>query len=456
MNIEEVLAQIPEIDAFLSVDEMDESTFQLQQKYPDLVAVDQVGESQKKHPIYRIRIGNGSHKALIFGCPHPNEPIGSMMLEQLTRILCENEELRTQLDTTFHIIKCVDPDGLNLNKGWLKGPFTYKNYASHFFRPAGVKQVEWTFPYDYKNYHFHDPLPETKAIMRVIDEVEPEFLYSLHNSSFGGVYWYVSQNRKDVVENLAKAAERVDLPLNLGEPEAPYCQTYKEAIYELPQSSASYDYYEEHLDKDPAEVMKGGGCSADYLDTKRDDAFSLICEMPYFYCPASNDVSICEDLTRREAIMKGYEIRETITEKLKELVRVLEVYADPASSCMLALQERVEDKDDYKNAELALMDAHPEMFDIPCTAASRFDSLFGTPWYILLAFGMVITSAKETLETVKEEEAIAKLHKIIEEADAYLQAECDKIEQEVPCQPIPIRKLVSVQLESALLALGMK
>ena len=34
--------------------------------------------------------------------------------------------------------------------------------------------------------------------------------------------------------------------------------------------------------------------------------------------------------------------------------------------------------------------------------------------------------------------------------------ECDKINEKVPCQPIEVRKLVSVQMESALIALGME
>lgn len=455
MNIEDVLKQIPEIPVFLSVEEMDESTMALQKQYPKLVSVDQVGESEKHHPIYRMRIGKGKKKALIFGCPHPNEPIGSMMLEHFAHILCENEELREQLDTTFHIIKCVDPDGLKLNEGWLKGPFTYYNYASHFFRPAGPKQVEWTFPFHYKKYRFDDALPETKAIMNVIDEVKPDFMYSLHNSSFGGVYWYVSKERKEIVDRLENAAKRVDLPLSLGEPEVPFAKVYRQAVYEIPQSAASYDFYEANLDKDPSEVMSGGGCSADYLDTKGKDAWTLVCEMPYFYCPDSNDLSLCENLTRREAIVKGYEIKEPLMVKLKELYAKLEPYADPKSSCMIALKERVEDKQDFKDAQFALMDANPQEYDVPCTVASRFDSFYGAPWYTLIAFGMVISAAKETLASLCDEAGKQEMDNVIQEAKSFCKAGCDHIEKEVPCEPIPIRKLVSVQMESALLALGM-
>lgn len=456
MKIEEVLNLIPEINEFMSVDEMDASTFALAEKYPQLVSIDQVGESSEHHPIYRLKIGEGSKKALIFGCPHPNEPIGAMMIEHLSRILCENPSLLKELDTSFHFIKCVDPDGLNLNKGWLKGPFSYYNYATHFYRPASIRQVEWTFPFHYKNYSFDDALPETKAIMKVIDEVKPDFLYSLHNSSFGGVYWYITKEKKEIIERLGDAAKRVDLPLSLGEPEVPYCKVYKEAIYELPQSGASYDYLEANLDKDPAEVMKGGGCSVDYLDTVRPDAYGLVCEMPYFYCPQSNNLELCDDMTRKEAILKGFEISDQYLDKLKSAVAILKKYAHTDSNCMCALLERCENNQDHRQAQIALMETQRDEYEVPCTKASKFDNLIGTPWYTLIAFGMVITEAKRTLEKNDDEPIKKELETLIDECEQYVKEECDKINEKVPCQPIEVRKLVSVQMESALIALGME
>lgn len=52
---------------------------------------------------------------------------------------------------------------------WLKGPYTISNYTRGFFRPAGDEMVEWTFPIDYKTLHFHDVMPETQAVMDLID-----------------------------------------------------------------------------------------------------------------------------------------------------------------------------------------------------------------------------------------------------------------------------------------------
>ena len=66
------------------------------------------------------------------------------------------------------------------------------------YRPPSHQQIEWTFPIQYKSLEFDDPLPETRALMDLIAEVRPDFIYSLHNSGFGGVYFYVSEDAESL------------------------------------------------------------------------------------------------------------------------------------------------------------------------------------------------------------------------------------------------------------------
>ncbi|MCR4401132.1 MAG: M14 family zinc carboxypeptidase, partial [Syntrophomonadaceae bacterium] len=147
MNLlERTLAAIPDYRTFFTVDELDLSTRRLAAEYPGLVELTTAGLSRDGHPILQLRIGSGRRRALLFGCPHPNEPIGAMMLEYLSRRLCEDPDLLRELDYTWYIIKCVDVDGTRLNEGWFKGPFTPLHYAMHFYRPAMHQQMEWTFP----------------------------------------------------------------------------------------------------------------------------------------------------------------------------------------------------------------------------------------------------------------------------------------------------------------------
>ena len=136
-----VIEAVPEYQDFLTVDELHQSILELGEEYPGLVSVKAIGQSAGGAPIYEYRIGEGRNHALLFGFPHPNEPIGSMMLHFLTRELARNERLRNHFDFTWHIVICAEPDKARLNEGWFKGDLTLTRYARHFYRPPSHQQV---------------------------------------------------------------------------------------------------------------------------------------------------------------------------------------------------------------------------------------------------------------------------------------------------------------------------
>ena len=148
------------------------------------------------------------------------------------------------LDYTFYIVKAWDADGLVRNEGWLKGPYTIFNYSRNFFRPAANLQVDWTFPIDYKELHFHNIMPETQAMKNLIDRIKPAFTYALHNAGFGGVYWYVTEDVPALYPGLREAVERQGIPLHLGEPESPAIPQLAPAVLLAEGIEAEYDYFE--------------------------------------------------------------------------------------------------------------------------------------------------------------------------------------------------------------------
>ena len=62
--------------------------------------------------------------------------------------------------------------------------------------------------------------------MDLIDEIKPTFIYSLHNAGFGGAYWYISKEVREVFDDFIKAANKQNIPVHYGEPEAPYCEEF--------------------------------------------------------------------------------------------------------------------------------------------------------------------------------------------------------------------------------------
>jgi hypothetical protein len=76
MEFEKYLNSVPDFPDFYTVDELDQRTKDLAEKYPKSVRVFVGGRSRNGHPIHVLKIGKGRSAALFFGCPHPNEPIG--------------------------------------------------------------------------------------------------------------------------------------------------------------------------------------------------------------------------------------------------------------------------------------------------------------------------------------------------------------------------------------------
>jgi len=455
--VRRVLDAVPDYRAFKTVEELDQASRELARRHPDRVALEEIGKSREGHPILCLRIGGGRGRALFFGFPHPNEPIGSMMLDYLAQRLAEDEDLARSFDLTWYIVKCVDPDGARLNEGWFKGPFTPYHYATNYYRPAGNQQVEWTFPISYKSLQFDSPIPETRALMNIIDRARPDFVYSLHNAGFGGVYFYVSRACPSLYEPFHALVRAEGLPLSLGEPEMPFAKTFERAIYEMPGTRDIYDYYEEYTDKDPAAMIGSGTSSVDYARSANENAFVLVCEMPYFYDPRVDDTSPT-DISRREAILAKLDRDEENTEF------VARFYREAVEAGRLSLDTPFRRAVDFflthavpaRRAQRQWAEQNPEL-ERPATVAERFDNFEGRQFYQLLLLGLTARLFRAEAEAARKEGRSADAAAHDEAAGRLadrLRQKADELEAGLDYTVIPIRKLVRVQLGSAFLAAG--
>ncbi|KKN56240.1 hypothetical protein LCGC14_0574470, partial [marine sediment metagenome] len=218
-----------------------------------------------------------------------------MSLEFLSHFLAENPEITKETGYTWYLIKAIDIDGAILNEGWFKGEFNPLKYAKNYYRPAPPEQVEWTFPVNYKKLKFETPLPETQALMHLIQELKPKFMYSLHNSAFGGVYFYVSSGVGKLFSELVNFVKSEQMPLHLGESEAPFIKKLHDAVFQLGGIQEQYDFAESKGIENPQVFIKMGTSSFDYQ--KRivgEKSLNLVCEMPYFYHQDIQDTSLTE------------------------------------------------------------------------------------------------------------------------------------------------------------------
>jgi hypothetical protein len=445
-DLQVVLDAVPDYPVFLTVDELKASSQRLAAQYPERVQLEEVGRSRQGEAIEVLKIGDGRKKALLFAMPHPNEPIGSMMLEALSERLAEDPGLCEALGYTWYLVKCIDPDGTRLNEGWFKGPFSVSHYARHYHRPPGFEQVEWTFPIDYETLHFDTPLPETQALMRLIEELKPEFLYSLHNSGFGGAYFYVSEEAPPLYERFYEVVEGQGLPLHLGEPEMPYAVTYAKAVYAFPPIAIMYDFLKEQTGKDPAEILKGGTSSIDYAQ-RFCDPFGLVCEMPYFHNELIHDTSP-SDMVRREAILQGTAQARREFEELESAYAEVRDELTVSSPFRVSIEETLRTWRDRLEAHENWARTVPET-ERQATVAEKLDNLVINGFYRLLSVGMFVRLLEAEVAAVG---LSPKLGEALARAEARFEGRSGALEAKLDYSVIPIQKLVRVQLGSALVA----
>ncbi|WP_040214519.1 M14 family zinc carboxypeptidase [Clostridium polynesiense] len=447
MDFTKIVKNVPDYKEFLTVDEMDESSKKLAQEYPDIVSCFEAGKSRKGHPIYCLKIGNGSKNALMFGCPHPNEPMGAMMLEYFSRAITEDKELREELDYTWYLIKSIDVDGTKLNEKWFKGPYTLSNYARNYFRPAGYEQVEWTFPFEYKKYSFNNPIPETQILMKLIDELKPTFMYSLHNAGFGGTYWYLTKEMKEIWDRLYETTKKENVPLHLGEPEVNYIVPYAPAIFPMISQRDTYDYNEKYGSKSPEEVMSCGSSSSDYAE--KYGTVTLVTELPYFYEPRIESDKLM-DFTRREAALKNLEASNENAKATGELYKKIKAYIsdDNPFSKMVEVSLKF-NEEDYDASKKFIMEN--EEYAGLCKESEALDNLDIPKFHRLFMWTLLIRSCEHELEKNPEaavRKVLEEVHKIGEENFKNLS---NVAEKSLNYQVVPIRKLVRIQLESGLI-----
>lgn len=469
-KMDQILEQVPDYQYFFTASEMDQRSFDLAKRFQDVVSVEKIGESRDKKPLYCLKIGKGSKTALLYGTPHPNEPIGSMMLDALSEILAANDELRESMDYTWYMIKSSDIDGLEKNAGWLKGPFTITNYQTHFFRPAFDQQVEWSFPVKYKNYEFNAPIPETQSIMRLIERVKPDFIYSLHNAGFGGAYWYMTDGEEELYKKMHQAALKQQIPLSLGEPEEPFCQRYADAIYQMTGLKARYDYYEEFLPNgNPEELLSGGCCSVEYAkEHVVPQVRMLVTEVPYYSNPVIASTKVT-DIKRRDAVRVGYKLylddlkfAQSIYEQISNLFSIKNQF-------YLAVKEKLASID---SIEAGLKKLEMDTKDDPFATESQvFSSQQNMRFYSNLSLVLLRRACEEELQaSVKGQTIFAG--DVPEPANDFAEMSADKkmlleaardkvltreranlqdMEEHIEYEAIPIANLVKLQLECGLL-----
>lgn len=449
MDLIEILDQIPEYKEFMAIDELNASSKQLVNNY-DHVDLLEIGKSREKRPIYCLKIGEGKKNALLFAFPHPNEPIGSMSLEFLSHFLARNPKFTKETGYTWYIIKAIDIDGAKLNEGWFKGDFTPIKYARNFYRPAGHEQVEWSFPIKYKKLIFETPPPETQALIKLMKEIKPQFMTSLHNSAFGGVYFYVTRGVGNIFADLIDFVKQEGLPLHLGEPETHYIKKLHNAVFETFGIQEMYDFAEANGIENPQEFIKLGNSSFEYIKSiTSEDSFVLVCEIPYFYNDSINDTSLT-DYERRNLCIQSLEYMKEIYKHSRKFFNQVKKFCDRNSRIYTAVADYM--RRTRPNLDMSINDAKTSsLYDGKATVSQRFDFNIASRFYCLLNASMIARLCQEAI-LIHPENKI-KIDEIKDLVQKWITQKIDDLLQGIEFKVIPIEQLVRVQIGSIFISL---
>lgn len=445
VDLEAVLrftAGLPQVDRFLRIDDLIGRFDALVESSAGRVIKSRAGTSRLGEPIYAYTVGDGPRTALVVGGVHPNEPIGSWTALWLAEAAADNADPIAALGFRWCVVPTIDPDGARLNEDWFDDPSDRIGYGRAFYRPAPDSQAEWTFPTDYKNAYFDSVLPETLAFMRLIDDLRPDLLVSLHNGELGGVYYYISRDAPGLVGGLSEIPDHFGLPLDVGEPEAPHLRTYAPAIYRMDPVSAAYDYYE-NLGVDPSGFISGSS-SSHYA--ARYQTLCLVAELPYWKHPDAGDPS---------------PTTEPYADMLRRTAADMIAMADTLSDYLQRAQQRLSLKTPFREAteafvpmlraigEADLKRADDEPVDRMATVAETFGCEDLLHCFRLRYGGMLLRTIEA--ETVAGT-AAAELRRLRDEAAATYAEWQHEAAERTGAEPIPINRLAGVQLAASLVA----
>ncbi|MFB7936714.1 M14 family zinc carboxypeptidase [Streptomyces sp. NPDC056049] len=403
-----------------TLDELDQELRKTAAEHPTVCVLSEIGRSREGRPMTMLTVQGGPKHVLVIGAPHPNEPIGLEVIAALARYLTEHP--RTREDVSWHLVGCADPDGVAANQDWWAKtwPPTLEDYHRGLYRPVAAAQPEWTFPAP----GFDATLPETRALMRVIDTVRPALTVSLHGSDSGGVWAMASRTEPAVPKIMGDLAARYGLRVEKTPSDCIGLRSFGAGAYLL-APPAAIEPDSSHGKSDDREWEPAGSSSAHY--TARHGGLGLFPEVPMW---DSTPIR----LSPREAVGVLEDARHVLGDLIAELAAASEeetVFLASAkevrSITPLMVRQIQENPEAGRDQDLVLL--------VPARAA-----------------GMLLRHADQLLAAAPDHDQLQALRA---KAEAVLIAWCHRAEKALRPRPMPLSRTAGYQADMVLSLAGL-
>ncbi|MEU8544789.1 M14 family zinc carboxypeptidase [Streptomyces sp. NPDC048717] len=394
-----------------TLDELDLALHTVAAEHPEICSLREIGRSRAGRPMPMLTVPGGPLPVLVLGAPHPNEPIGLATVLALARYVTGHAEAREQV--TWHIVGCTDPDGVAANESWWAStpwPPSLEAYHRGLYRPPAVAQPEWTFP----TPHFTATLPETRALMGVIDTARPALTVSLHNSDSAGAFLLASRAEPWLAEVMADIAGSHGLSVEGAPMDCIGLQPQGKGAFVLPAVTP------------PPQATGGeegtwghtGASSAHY--TARHGGLGILPEVPMWGTapidlPSEKAVGILTD---------AHDALGRLIDRLPQPQDIFFLNAAIETRSILPRMAQLirENPEAGSGQDLALL--------IPCRAA-----------------GMLLRHIDQCLVATPHS---LRLHEARDGVDSFLRAWCLRAEQALRPRPLPLSRTAGYQLEMTL------
>ncbi|MFF9160124.1 M14 family zinc carboxypeptidase [Streptomyces longwoodensis] len=291
---------LPPLLRYPTVDELAARAAALVARHPRDARLRRVGTSRAGTPLWLLSVGHGARHALVVAGPHANEPVGGATVLRLAERALADPRLTEGADATWNLLLCLDPDGLRRNEGWLSGPYSLGRHFRHFFRPGFLEQPEWL-----PDGAEAAALPETRALLRLQDELKPFFQCSLHGVDVGGAFVELTRDLPGLAQRVAHAAARLGIPRELGPYDALYWPGLGPAVHLIPPPQRG----------DLAAAITEAAVESTWFHPQRHGTVTAIVEAPMWGVPAVEDGARPDDL---DAVLRA------VSTTLRHDTRVLE------------------------------------------------------------------------------------------------------------------------------------
>lgn len=231
-NQEQVALDYLENDDLLDNSELESALTSLQEQNPDVMSVDTIGRSNQGRPILKAAIGTADDThVMAIGQQHGDEFItGAEGLLAVAQYLVGGQSDTSDIleNVTAHLVPRVNPDGFVARQRYnvdTDAPAAGEGDdifgGAQGFYTAEEEGIGW----DVNRYHWPEweqsplfqnapeeyplnPVPEARAVLDAVDEVDPEWLVDYHRQ---GMYT-VNEDARFDPDNPAGAYDRPDYP----------------------------------------------------------------------------------------------------------------------------------------------------------------------------------------------------------------------------------------------------